>query len=128
MKNPILWLTAAGFLVLGSINVSANHHEEEEIAPTTLIHVVTVTWKADATEAQIQAALEGVKDLARAYEGITRVWVKTVSAQGERTHAFAMEFADQMALVNYADSDAQKAWYDLYLPIRERSTTFDISN
>jgi hypothetical protein len=39
-----------------------------------------------------------------------------------------MEFVDQLALVNYADSDAQKTWYDLYLPIREQSTTFDISN
>jgi hypothetical protein len=127
MKNLVLSLAVAGFLVLGATNVSANHHEEE-IAPTSLIHVVTVSWKADATDEQINAALEGVKNLARAYEGITRVWVKTVSAQGERTHAFAMEFVDQMALVKYADSDAQKTWYDLYLPIRERSTTFDISN
>jgi len=32
------------------------------------------------------------------------------------------------ALKAYADSPAQKEWYKTYLPIREESTTFDITN
>ena len=39
-----------------------------------------------------------------------------------------MEFADANALKGYTDSAAQKEWYKAYLPIRERSTTFDITN
>ena len=39
-----------------------------------------------------------------------------------------MEFKDEQALKDYAGSDAQKEWYKVYLPIRARSTTFDITN
>lgn len=99
-----------------------------EMAPKSLIHVVTVSWKADATPEAIQAALDGVKTIAKDFDGLKRVWIKTVSAQGDRSHAFVMEFKDEQALKDYAGSDAQKAWYKLYLPVRDRSTTFDITN
>jgi hypothetical protein len=39
-----------------------------------------------------------------------------------------MEFASEQALKDYAGSAAQKKWYEVYLPIREASTTFDITN
>lgn len=103
-------------------------------APKSVIHVVTVAWKKDVSEAQIQAALDGVKALPAAYKGITRVWTKSIKVQNAsgttlpRTHAFVMEFADEAALKNYTDSDAQKKWYETYLPIRESSTTHDITN
>jgi uncharacterized protein (DUF1330 family) len=103
-------------------------------APKSVIHVVTVAWKKEATEAQIKAALEGVRALPATYKGITRVWTKSIKVQNAagttlpRTHAFVMEFADEAALKNYTDSEAQKKWYELYLPIRESSTTHDITN
>ncbi|HWN95883.1 MAG TPA: Dabb family protein [Methylomirabilota bacterium] len=97
-------------------------------APKTVIHVVTVKWKADATPKQIQAALDGVKALPAAYSGITRVWIKSIKVQGDKTHALVMEFVDEAALKAYADSPAQKEWYKVYIPIREQSTTFDITN
>ena len=97
-------------------------------APKSVMHVVTVSWKAGTTPEQIQAALDGAQKLPAAYKGITRVWTKTVKAQGDRTHVIAMEFASEQALKDYTDSDAQKEWYKVYLPIRERSTTFDVTN
>jgi antibiotic biosynthesis monooxygenase (ABM) superfamily enzyme len=96
--------------------------------PKSVIHVVTLKWKADATPKQIQAALDGVKALPAAYPGITRVWIKSIKVQGDKTSAFVMEFVDEAALKAYADSPAQKEWYKVYLPIREESTTFDITN
>jgi hypothetical protein len=39
-----------------------------------------------------------------------------------------MEFANESALQKYADSPAQKAFYDAYMPIREESRTSDITN
>ncbi len=99
-----------------------------DTAPKSVIHVVTVTWKAGTTPEQIQAALDGAQALPAAYAGIARVWTKTIKAQGERTHAIVMEFKDEAALKAYAKSDAQQAWYKVYTPIRERSTTFDITN
>ena len=56
------------------------------------------------------------------------MWTKPIKVQGERTFAFVMEFADEAAFMAYTDSAAQKKWYDTYLPIREASTTFDITN
>lgn len=123
MKKFVSSLLIACLLTLGVASASA-----ADTAPKSVIHVVTVSWKADATPAQIQAALDGVKALPAAYPGITRVWVKTIKAQGNRQAAFVMEFKDEQALKDYTNSAAQKKWYESYLPVREASTTFDISN
>jgi antibiotic biosynthesis monooxygenase (ABM) superfamily enzyme len=123
MKKLLTTLLTAGLLTLGAVSAVAS-----DTAPKSVIHVVTVTWKADSTPEQIKAALDGAQALPAAYKGITHVWTKTIKAQGDRTHAIVMEFADEDALKNYTKSPAQEAWYKLYLPIRDRSTTFDISN
>jgi hypothetical protein len=99
-----------------------------DVTPNSVIHVVTVSWKADAKPEAIQAALDGVKALPAAYPGITRVWTKTMKAQGNRSHAIVMEFKDAQAFKDYTDSAAQKEWYKVYQPVREGSTTFDITN
>src|SRR5689334_10319942 len=124
MKTFAVNLIAAILLALVTNTVSA----ESAATPQTVIHVVTVKWKADATPQQIQAALDGVKALPAAYKGILRVWTKSIKVQGGKANAFVMEFADEAALKAYADSPAQKEWYKTYIPIREESTTFDITN
>lgn len=123
MKKLISTLLLAASLTLGASTATA-----ADTAPKTLIHVVTVTWKEGTKPEQIQAALDGAQKLPAKFKGITRVWTKTVKAQGERTHAIVMEFTGEQALKEYAGSDAQKEWYKVYTPIRERSTTFDITN
>ena len=112
----------------GKKKQAAAASEGSESAPKSVIHVVTVSWKEGTTPAQIQAALDGARKLSTAFPGITRTWTKTIKAQGERTHAIVMEFASEQALRDYAGSDAQKEWYKVYEGIRERSTTFDITN
>jgi hypothetical protein len=75
-----------------------------------------------------------VKAMPAKYKGMTRVWVKTLTIQNQRgaeipvTHAFVMEFADEAAFRAYSGSPAQLEWYQVYEPIRERSTTHDITN
>lgn len=129
MKKYLASLLVVAALLVGTQLATADHHEgKSETTPSTVIHVVTVSWKADATEDQIQAALDGVVTLAQEFDGIKRVWTKTIKAQGNRSHAFVMEFASEQALKDYADSDAQKKWYKVYQPAREGSTTFDITN
>ena len=120
-KLLVVLLTAV--LSLGAVAASAS-----DSAPKSVMHVVTVTWKTGTTPEQIQAALDGAKAIPAAYAGVTRVWTKTIKAQGERTHVIAMEFKDEQALKDYSKSPAQEAWYKVYLPIRERSTTFDVTN
>ena len=109
-------------------SVSAAAHGGNKQTPHSVIHVVTVSWKEDASEKQIKAALDGVVTMAKEYDGITRVWIKTIKAQGERSHAFVMEFKNEKALKDYTDSPAQLKWYKTYIPIREVSRTFDITN
>jgi hypothetical protein len=129
MKKLIVTLISLTYLAIGVASLNAEHHEmHDEMTPGTVIHVVTVSWKADATDEGIQAALDGVVTLAKEYDGIERVWIKTIKAQGNRSHAFVMEFKDPQALKDYAGSAAQKEWYEVYYPVREGSTTFDITN
>ncbi len=99
--------------------------------PTSVIHVVTVKWKDGTTQQQIDAALKGVERMADAFPGIKRVWLRSIKVQGPEsgvTHAFVMEFESEQALKDYAGSAAQKEWYKTYIPIRELSRTFDITN
>lgn len=122
MKKTFLSLVTAGIVLACATFASA-----AESTPKTLLHIVTVDFKKDASEEQVKAALDGASALPAKFPGIKRVWTKTVKSQG-RAHVIAMEFESEKALKDYADSDAQKEWYKVYTPIRDRSTTFDVSN
>jgi uncharacterized protein (DUF1330 family) len=99
-------------------------------SPSTIIHVINVKWKADATPAQIKAAVDAAHQLPSRFPGIKRVWTKNIKYQAQEgmKQAIVMEFESQDALKKYENSAAQKWWYDLYLPIREESSTHDITN
>jgi len=128
MKRLIAFILAAVLMSAAATTASAGTE------PKSVIHVVTVAWKEGTTPEQIQAALDGVKALPEAFPGITRVWVRSIKVQNppgteiKRTHAFVMEFKDEQALKDYADSDAQKKWYEVYVPIRAQSSSHDITN
>jgi len=124
MKKLLLPLLTLGLIATTALPTFA----ESASAPKTVVHVVTVSWKKDATPDQIKAALDGAQKLPAAYPGITHVWTKTVKAQGDRSNAIVMEFASADAFKAYTDSAAQKEWYKVYLPVRDHSTTFDVTN
>lgn len=116
-------------LLLGFVMMTGFGVDAKAKKPKSVIHVVTVRWKAGTTPEQISAALRGAETVANTYKGITRVWTRAIKVQGTGyTHAIVMEFKDEAALKNYTDSPAQKEWYKIYLPLREQSTTHDISN
>ena len=97
--------------------------------PKTILHVVTVKWKADSTPEQQQKAIEGVKTMAAKIPGITNVWVKKIKVQpGDFSTVFAMEFKDQAAFDAYADHPAHKEWEGIYTTVREESRTHDVTN
>ena len=95
--------------------------------PKSVLHVITVQWKADSTAEQRQAAIDGVKAMASQVPGITNVWLKTKKVQGKDA-VIVMEFKDQAAFDAYVDHPAHKKWEEVYLPIREQSLTHDITN
>lgn len=97
--------------------------------PKSVLHVITVAWKDDATTAQKDAAIAGVEKMAADIPGIKNVWTKTLKVQGEgMSNAIVIEFESQAAFDKYSDHPAHKAWEKLYLPIRGHSTTHDITN
>ena len=99
-------------------------------APATVLHIINVKWKVDATPEQIKAAVDAVQQLPARYPGIKRVWTRNLRFQGQEgfKQAIVMEFESQDALRKYENSAAQKWWYELYLPVREDSRTNDITN
>jgi len=95
--------------------------------PKSVLHVITVKWKADSTPEQRVKVLDGVKAMAAKVPGLTNVWLKTIKVQGMDA-VIVMEFKDQAAFDAYTENPAHKAWEELYLPIRDQSRTHDITN
>jgi hypothetical protein len=106
--------------------------------PKTVIHVVTIQWKPGTTEEQIQSAIGGAEAAAKLFPGIKNLWLRSFKVQGMPigdcpgaqpvTHAIVMEFESEKALQDYHNSEAQKAFYKVYLPHRGESRTHDITN
>ncbi|MGE0128266.1 MAG: Dabb family protein [Blastocatellales bacterium] len=101
--------------------------------PKSIIHVITVKWKADSTAEQRQKAIDGVKQMASAVPGIKNVWLKTLRVQGPSQDkpydaAIAIEFESEAAVKAYADHPAHAKWYEIYTPIREESRSHQITN
>jgi hypothetical protein len=99
-------------------------------APSTVIHIVNVKWKEDASPEQIQAVIDAVRQLPSKYPGLKRIWTKDIKYQGQEGYkqAIVMEFESQDALKKYEDSPAQQWWYKIYLPVRDESRTHDVTN
>jgi heme-degrading monooxygenase HmoA len=95
--------------------------------PKSILHIVTVQWKAESTPERRQAALDGVKSMASQVPGVTNVWLKTIKVQGKDA-VIVMEFKDQAAFDAYTNHPAHKKWEEIYLPVRGQSHTHDITN
>lgn len=123
MKKVLIAVMAWGLLIVGGAFA-------QDATPHTVIHVITVKWKSDASQTQIDKALQVVAALPSKDPGIKHVWTKPIKKQipeGYNT-VIVMEFADESALKHYVDSPAQKSFYEAYMPIREESRTSDITN
>jgi hypothetical protein len=98
--------------------------------PSSVIHIIQVKWKVEATPEQVRIAIDAVQQLPSRFPGLRRVWTKNLRYQGQEgfKQAIVMEFESQDALKKYENSAAQKWWYELFLPIREDSRTEDVTN
>lgn len=116
-------LLAAMFLA--GVAVSASKYG----TPKSVIHVVVVKWKPEATGAEKQRAIDGVKTMAAAIPGIKNVWLKADRVQPrEFSTAFAIEFESRAAADAYVDQPAHKEWEKIYLPVRAESRSLQITN
>ncbi|MGD1073205.1 MAG: Dabb family protein [Bryobacteraceae bacterium] len=121
----IVPVVLATVVVAAGVLIGANNFN----SPPTILHVVVVKWKADSTQQQQQAAIDGIRRMAVDVPGIKNVWVKKLKVQpADYNTAFAMEFESKAAFDAYTNSPAHKSWEKLYLPYREESQTQDITN
>ncbi len=97
--------------------------------PKSLLHIVTLKYKAGATAADKATVVAATKKMAADFPGITRLWFKTVKVQvPDMTDVIVMEFRDEKAFAEYTDHPAHKAWEKVYLPMRGESNTQDVTN
>lgn len=97
--------------------------------PKSVMHVVVVKWKPEATDAEKQRALDGVKTMAAAIPGIKNIWLKADRVQPrEFNTAFAIEFESRADADAYVEHPAHKDWEKIYLPIRAESRSLQITN
>ncbi|HXE74177.1 MAG TPA: Dabb family protein [Candidatus Xenobia bacterium] len=98
-------------------------------APKTVLHVVTGKWKAEATDEQKKAALDGLRTMLGQLPGVKNVWLKADRIQPrEYNYAFAIEFENRAAADAYANHPAHEEWYKVYQPIREESRSQQLTN
>ncbi len=125
LKRYAMWICAVAAIFGAGVLVGQNKFG----TPSTVLHVVTVQFKADSTAEQQKAAIDGVKAMAAGTPGVKNIWIKKIKVQpAEYSTVFAMEFESKEAFDKYVDTPAHKAWEKLYLPIREKSTTHDVTN
>jgi len=122
MKKLILAVCAILALVGATLLVAA------AAKPKTVIHIITVQWNANATPAQIDKAIKAAENMK--YAGLKNVWTRPIKMQlpDGYKNIIVMEFESEQSLKNYEGSDAQKAFYEAYMPVREESRTHDVTN
>ena len=124
-RNLVLSICGAAVIFCAGAMIGANRFSK----PTTVLHVVTLRFKAEATAAQKETVLKGVEKMAAEIPGVKSVWTNAIKVQGEGyTNAFVMEFESKKAFEAYADHAAHKEFEKLYIPLRDQSTTHDITN
>lgn len=147
--NLGLKTAAIAGLALLAVGAAAGYAANRFGKPKSVLHVVTLYYKDGTTEEQKKAVLAAVEKMAGEMPGVKNVWLKSTKVQGAymekitdarersaegayKTHpftdAFVIEFEDQAAFERYAEHPAHKAFEQVYIPVRGRSSTHDITN
>ncbi len=121
-RNRILWIAIA-VLTGAALFFSGYAAGKNQVnMPKTLIHHVTLKWKAGVSDADKQKALDGIKEICADVPGVKNLWMKTIKIQPkEYSKTFVIEFENEAALKAYADHPKKKEWNDFYYNIRETS-------
>lgn len=124
MRFLQLAVLTTGLVVSGSATLAAAAE-----LPKSVLHIITLSYKAGATDADKAKVIEATKKMAHEYPGITRLWFKKIKVQVEgMTDIIVMEFKDQKAFDDYGPAKAHKDWEAVYLPLRGSSNTQDVTN
>ena len=128
MRRAILTILAVVVLI-AVFQAGVAYGQAKYGTPKTVLHVVAGKWKADATDEQKKAALDGLRTMLGQLPGVKNVWLKADRVQPREYHyAFAVEFENREAADAYANHPAHEEWYKVYQPIREESRSQQLTN
>lgn len=97
--------------------------------PKTIIHVVEIKWNPGVPQADRQAVLAGIKDMAGKIPGIKNIWMQTDRVEPRDFNAaYAIEFQNRAAADAYAESPIHQAWVNKYVPLRAASVSIQVTN
>jgi hypothetical protein len=97
--------------------------------PKTVLHVVIIRWKPDATPAQKKAVIDGVRQMAASIPGVRNIWIKPARmASLQWNTAFVIEFDSRAAADHYATDPAHAAWVKLEEAARLNSLNVQVTN
>ena len=97
--------------------------------PKTIIHVVEIKWNPGVSQADRQAVLAGIKDMAGKIPGIKNIWMQTDRVEPRDFNAaYAIEFQNRAAADAYAESPIHQAWVNKYVPLRAASVSIQVTN
>jgi hypothetical protein len=119
----------AGVALVFGAGFAAGQAKNNFAQPKTVLQVSLVKWKKGVSDAEKQAAIDGVKDMAAQIPGIKTIWLKTDRMQPrDYDTAFAIEFASREAANDYAENPIHEKWSKAYLQIRETSQSPQLTN
>jgi antibiotic biosynthesis monooxygenase (ABM) superfamily enzyme len=122
MRNRILF-ACLGVILASSLFLAGYVTAQSQVnTPSTIIHHVSLKWKAGATDADKERVFTELKSILSEVPGAKNLWTKTVKAQPrDFSQTFVIEFENQAALDAYANHPRKQAWNDMYYGIREES-------
>jgi hypothetical protein len=119
----------AGFAAGQARQTDGGRAKNQFAQPKTVLQVSMIKWKKDASDADKQKVLDGIKEMAGQIRGIKTVWLKVDRMQPrDYDTAFAIEFASREAANDYADNPLHEKWSKAYVAIRDTSISPQLTN
>ena len=121
-------LFAAG-AAFGSLHTRSVAAQNRFGQPKTVLHIVIYKFKDTVSNADREAAINGIRSMAGKIPGIKNVWLKTARNQlKDFSGVYAIEFVNAEAAADYAESPVHEAWSKQWQEQRENSLSFQVSN
>ncbi|HWQ35595.1 MAG TPA: Dabb family protein [Blastocatellia bacterium] len=141
MRNSVLWrrvlpvcLMVCVLAAVFAVGVVIGQKKNKYGMPTSVIHLVALRWKAEATPEQRQKAIDGIKTMAAEIPGIKNIWLKPLRVQNltqdqKLDTIFVIEFESEAAAEAYRTNPKHEEWSkQLYEPYRDTSRSFQATN
>jgi hypothetical protein len=126
MKRNLISAALLGVVFVAGVVVGQQKRVGQ---PKTIIHFVSIKWRAGVPDAQRQKAIDGIRKMADQIPGIKNVWIKTIRVQPQDFNAvFAIEFVNQDAADDYRDHPAHAAWDREFQALRDNSLSGQATN